>query len=366
MIHTLDRVKVEGYKSIRSLDLAVQPINVLVGPNGAGKTNFLEVFDLVGEMIRGNLRATVSRLGGPERLLHGGLKQTGAIRVRLEFGRNGYEALLAPSRSAGLYFEREQCWGQGYLHEEPYVVPLGVGHSESMLPEEAQDPAHKVAQITLETMQSWTRFHFHDTSESAPPRQPQPINDNRELRRDAANLAPFLRRLRSAEPASYGRIVDAVRQVAPFFHDFVLEPDTLNEHLIRLEWRPADGDYYGDPHALSDGTLRFMCLAALLLQPEPPSLVLIDEPELGLHPSAIVHLADLVRAVPDERRIILSTQSVTLLNQFDVADIIVVDRRDGASTFARLDDAGLAAWLDEYAIGELWEKNLIGGRPARA
>lgn len=365
MQQRLEAVRVDGYKSIASADVEIRDVNVLVGPNGGGKSNFLEVFDLIGEALNGNLRSTVARLGGADRLLYQGSKVTPSMRVLFDLDRNGYRANLGWAQGGQLYFEREEYWGRGAgPTSESYVVDLGVGHVESAFRNEAEDPDHANARLTLETMESWRRFHFHDTSDRAALKSPQPIGDNRHLRRDAANLAPFLRRLREAAPASYGRIVAAVQQVAPFFRDFVLESDALNEHLINLEWRPADGDYYGGPDSLSDGTLRFMCLATLLLQPEPPSLILVDEPELGLHPSAIVQLADLVRAASQQCQLLLSTQSVTLLNQFDADDIIVVDRRDGASVFSRLDPEALVEWLDDYAIGELWEKNLIGGRPS--
>lgn len=365
MRQSLDRVEVEGFKSLREIAVSLGRINVLVGANGSGKSNFLEVFDLVGEMLNGNLRSTVARLGGSDRLLHGGSKQTAVLRIKLSFGRNGYEAALAPSLGGGLYYLEERCRGSGLGYSKPYTVDLGKGHVESALPAEARDPRHGVARWTIETMGSWRRFHFHDTSPGAAIKQAQPIADNRSLRRDAANLAPFLFRIRQTHPADYDRIVDAIRQVAPFFKDFDLAPDALNEHMIQLQWRPTDGDEYGSPHALSDGTLRFMCLATLLLQPEPPSLILVDEPELGLHPFAIVALADLVRSAAVEHQLMISTQSVTLLNQFEVGDVIVADREAGASVFHRLDVKQLEGWLEEYAIGEVWEKNLIGGRPTR-
>lgn len=365
MPQRLENVQIEGYKSIRSMDLDLRPINVLVGANGAGKSNFLEVFDLVGEALNHNLRSTVGRLGGASRLLHHGARVTSELHVRLEFGRNGYEARLAPSLGDGLYFEQEGCWRKGLWHDTPFTVDLGVGHVESRLPDEAKDPAHKVARRTLNTRSSWRRFHFHDTSDQAAVKRFGPIGDNRALRRDAGNLAAFLYRLRETDVPSYERIVSAIRLVAPFFRDFVLAPDSLNERDIQLEWTPTGGSDYADAHSLSDGTLRFMCLATLLLQPDPPSLVLIDEPELGLHPFAIVQLADLVRAVAQDRQVIVSTQSVTLLNQFEIDEIVVVDRHEGASTFTRLDEDDLSAWLDEYAVGELWEQNVIGGRPSR-
>ncbi|MGH8931638.1 MAG: AAA family ATPase [Egibacteraceae bacterium] len=365
MVQRLEKVQIEGYKSIRSMELDIRPINVLVGANGAGKSNFLELFDIIGEALNLNLRETVARLGGANRLLHYGAKVTSALHVKMVFGNNGYEAWLAPARGEGLFFLREQCWGTGTGWDKPYVVDLAVGQDESGLLQEAADPSHAVARWTLDTMSSWRRFHFHDTSDQAAVKRLGPLADNRALRRDAGNLAAFLYRLRETHRASYDRIVSAIQLVAPFFKDFSLAPDSLNERDIKLEWSSTEGSDYADAHSLSDGTLRFMCLATLLLQPDPPSLVLIDEPELGLHPFAIVQLADLIRSVTQDCQVIVSTQSVTLLNQFDVDDIVVVGRHDGASTFTRLDEEELTSWLDEYAIGELWEKNVIGGRPSR-
>ncbi len=365
MVQRLDKVQIEGYKSIRSMELDIRPINVLVGANGAGKSNFLEVFDIIGEALNLNLQRTVKRLGGANHLLHYGAKVTEEIHVRMEFGQNGYEVWLAPARGDTLFFVREQCWGMGWGYERPYVVDLALGQDESGLPEEAEDSRNSIARWTLDTMSSWRRFHLHDTSDQAAVKHLRRLADNRTLRRDAGNLAAFLYRLRETRRASYDRIVAAIRLVAPFFKDFSLAPDPLNERMIMLEWTSTESSDYGDAHSLSDGTLRFMCLATLLLQPDPPSLVLIDEPELGLHPFAMVQLADLIRSVTQDCQVIVSTQSVTLLNQFEVDDIVVVERHDGASTFNRLDEGELDSWLDEYAVGELWEKNVIGGRPSR-
>ncbi|MGH9073829.1 MAG: AAA family ATPase [Acidimicrobiales bacterium] len=362
----LGKVEIEGFKSIRSATVELERVNVLVGANGSGKSNFLDALDLVGEMINQHLGMAVGRAGGADRLLFNGAKVTERIRFDMSFGQNRYEAVLAPAAGGLLYFEKETCWGQGYKYSEPFRAPLGVGHSESNLPAEAQDPSHTIAQWTLSTMRQWRRFHFHDTSAAARVRQPGPINDNRLLERDGGNLAAFLFGLEQSRPAAYGRIVAAVRLAAPFFAEFLLAPDVNNENLIRLEWRATDSDAYADATSLSDGTLRFMCLVTLLLQPDPPSLIFIDEPELGLHPFAMVQLADLVRAAPSETQLILSTQSTTLLNQFDVCDIVVVNRADGASTFERLDAADLMGWLEDYAVGELWEKNVLGGRPRHA
>jgi len=151
--------------------------------------------------------------------------------------------------------------------------------------------------------------------------------------------------------------------VAPFLEDFVLEPLALNQQMIRLEWREKGNDHVFGPGALSDGTLRFICLATLLLQPTLPSTILLDEPELGLHPYAITLLADLLRGASTKTQVIASTQSVSLVNQFEPQDILVVEREDGQSMFKRLEHGAMDAWLEDYGLGELWEKNLLGGRP---
>jgi predicted ATPase len=183
------------------------------------------------------------------------------------------------------------------------------------------------------------------------------------LRSNASNLAAFLFLLQGQHPEHYREIVRTVRLVAPFFDDFALRPRPLNPNKIQLEWREKGSDSYFGANYLSDGTLRFMCLATLLLQPDLPATVLIDEPELGLHPYAITVLASLLRSAAQQTQVIVSTQSVPLVNQFRPEDVIVVDREDRQSVFRRLTQADLESWLDEYGLGDLWEKNLLGGRP---
>lgn len=207
--------------------------------------------------------------------------------------------------------------------------------------------------------------HFHDTSRNAPVKQLVPTADNLSSRSDAGNLAAVLPALAEsgdrADQAVYRRIVGVIRHVAPFFRDFVLQPEKTDR--LRLRWRQNDSEAVFSADRMSDGTLRFICLATLLLHPRSPSLVVLDEPELGLHPYAIVQLAGLLRQASVRGQVLIATQSVTLMNQFDIDDLIVVERVDGASEFIRPDRERLGAWLEEYSLGELWEKNLIGGRP---
>ena len=158
-------------------------------------------------------------------------------------------------------------------------------------------------------------------------------------------------------------IEETVKLIAPYFDRFVLEPDALNEERIRLEWMEVGSDKMFNANHLSDGTLRMICLTTLLLQPNPPDTIIIDEPELGLHPYAITVLASLMKSFATAKQLIVSTQSVTLINHFEADDIIVTDKKDGASVLRRLDERELEAWKDDYSLGEIWEKNIIGGRP---
>lgn len=359
----LDRIEIEGYKSIRGCDLGLRHLNVLVGPNGAGKSNFISALGLLGAIVNGNLQLSVGRAGGASTLLQGGSKLTDGLRLHTYFGRNQYEARLVPGAGDELIFEREICYYHNPNYATPYTTVIGSGHKESNLPAEAKENPGKVPDYCLDAMKSWRVFHFHDTSPQAGAKQKQPIGDDSELRPDAANLAPLLFRLQHSHPEHFKRISDSIRMVAPFFEEFRLRPDRINPERIQLEWKQMKSDAYFNGHALSDGTLRFICLSTLLLQPEPPSLIIVDEPELGLHPFAITQLADMFRSTSSEHQLLVSTQSVTLLNQLDPEDIIITEQHDGASSFIRPDWASLQAWLNDYGVGELWEKNVLGGRP---
>ena len=217
----------------------------------------------------------------------------------------------------------------------------------------------------MNAVKDWVSYHFHDTSDYSPAKLTQDISDNRRLRPDAGNIASFLFLLRNNYNQEYVRIVEHIRRIAPFFADFSLAPLASNPDKIKLEWRQCDSDAYLDGSALSDGTLRFICLATLLLQPRQlmPSLILLDEPELGLHPAALTLLVEMLREASVQRQVLAATQSVTLLDQLTPDEVIVAEQHDGASTFRRLDEPSLETWLDEYGLGELWLKNVLGGRP---
>jgi predicted ATPase len=362
-VQPLSRIQIKGFKSIKDLDLELRPLNVLIGPNGAGKSNLIAVFELLYEIVNERLQVSVAQAGGADSLLHFGQRTTDQIEITLTFGSNGYVGRLIPTVDDQLVFGHESCWfHDAARYAQPLSITLGAGHKETELQSIAR--RNYIASYVLEAMQSWRVYHFHDTSASARVKATGDINDNRALRDDASNLAAFLYLLHRTRRQHYERIVAAIRLVAPFFDDFNLRPNPLNPETIRMEWREKGSDAYFNAHAFSDGTLRFICLATLLQMPDLPATILIDEPELGLHPYAIALLAALLRSAAQRTQVIVATQSVTLLNQMALEDVIVADREGSQSVFRRPDAQALAAWLEEYGMGDLWEKNLLGGRPA--
>lgn len=356
----LSRLVLRGYKSIAECDIGLGRLNVLIGANGAGKSNFIGFFRLIQRILDERLQLTVGEMGGPDALLHFGRKKTETLHAELYFGNNGYRFTLQPTQDNRMMFAHEALWWNQHGDWRPRA-----GHFETYA--HKQKGKTRIYDFVVPAMRSWRLYHFHDTGASALVKQVHGINDNEALREDARNLAAFLYRLRLQYQEHYQRIVKAVRLVAPFFGDFHLRPTVENKEKIQLEWIERDQNTPFTASALSDGTLRFICLATVLLQPEDfqPAAILIDEPELGLHPYAINVLAELVKATSQSHQILVSTQSVELVNQFDAEDLIVVDKAGSASTLKRLDVESLREWLADYSLGELWKKNLLGGRPAR-
>jgi predicted ATPase len=365
--NALHSITIQGFESIASIKkLELGPVNVVVGPNGSGKSNFLGAFDFLHYICDGWLQRYVVGAGGAEKVLHFGWKNTKQIELHLAFqpvetwpcGELGYELILSPSTDDGLFPSGEAIFHDGYPTP---LSPRAQGREAGI-----SDPKPEFdAKFVRDHLVKWRLYHLNDTSLSSPLRGTANVDDNRFLRADSANLSAFLYLLREKYEDSYNSIVRVVQRVAPFFDNFQLEPRGLDSRDIRLEWRHKNSDQYFDVSSLSDGTLRFIALTTLFLQPERfrPSVILIDEPELGLHPFALEVLAALVRQASVATQVILSTQSSLFLDHFEPKDVLVAELVDNGTQMKRLEPDRLAKWLDDYSLGQLWEKNEIGGRP---
>jgi predicted ATPase len=366
----LDYITIQGFKSIASLDrLTLRAVNILIGPNGSGKSNFIGLFAFLHAIRDGRLQDYVTKAGGAEKLLHFGSKTTKEIFIHLSFKNevNQYKLTLSPTEDDGLYpsVEATLFWDKERYPKKPYdefLSPLKGGREAGI-----SDPQLKgIAGWVRSRLGGWRLYHLHDTSSSSPMRKTAKVDDNGFLRSDGSNLAAFLYYLREAEESSYRLIRRTVQRVAPFFDDFRLKPLRLKPDDIKLEWKHKNSDRYFDASSLSDGTLRFIALATLFLQGKEhlPSVVLVDEPELGLHPYAIEVLASLIRHASTSTQVIVSTQSSLLLDHFDPEEVLVANRVEGATQITRLKSKELSVWMKDYSLGQLWEKNEFAGRPA--
>ena len=366
----LKRIRLVGWKSIKDQSLDLTPLTVVIGANGAGKSNLLSMFKLLNAMFANTpgLRNYVGQNGFADSLLHYGVRQTPVAEMELTFGAETgdttYLARWAAAAGGALIFTEERVTFSRTGASGPVIVDLGAGHSETNLLRSSEE-GNKTAQVALRLLRSCRLFHFHDTSENSAARLPSYIEANRFLYPDAGNLAAMLYLFREQHPTAYRRISATIHQMVPDFDGFVLEPSRLNDKQILLNWTHKGRDYEFGPHQLSDGTLRFIALATLLLQPEEkqPLLIALDEPELGLHPAALEVLAGMASAASSHSQLVLATQSSVFLDHFEPENIVVVNSRSGRSEFQRLDATKLAAWQTDYTLGEIWEKNVVGGGP---
>lgn len=362
-MRTLEKITIQNFKSIREQILDLGKLNLFIGGNGAGKSNLIQAFRFLREIAQQNL-ANYSLERGADSLLYFGRKMSKFMEFHLEFGdqnvSNAYRIRLSPTDENALVVNQETV----YFHDKerfprPYAEIISSATREAAV----KVSKEKVAAYVRRDLDTYRLYHFHDTSDTAPVKASSAVDDNRFLRPDASNLAAFLYYLQQQRPDHFRNIEDAVRQIAPFFDRFNLEPSRLNPDKIRVEWKEKGSDAYFNAASLSDGTLRFICLATLLLQPDLPAVLLLDEPELGLHPAAVALLAELLSSAATRTQVLVATQSVTLVNQFEPEEVWTVEREQGQSVFRHLDRQDMSLWLDEYALGELWEKNVLGARP---
>lgn len=355
----MDSIEIKGYKSIKEATVEFKPINILIGSNGSGKSNFLSFFEFLNNLYERKLQEYVSLRGGEDKMLHKGSEITTKIFSKIKFDRNAYSFDVTRGES-GFIFTSEGLWYDGNPH---YPNPIDISDFKT----EANIKAYSKprAAYIREYLNSFKKYHFHDTGRNSPFSKMSHVeNDIYFLYEKGENLAAFLFDIQNKDRIVYGRIIKNIQSIAPFFSDFYFQPN--NEGYIRLQWQDKYSSTVYGAADLSDGTIRFIALSALFLQPQLPSTIIIDEPELGLHPFAISKLAGMIQSVASKDvQVIAATQSADLINHFQAQDIITVDQKDGESRFNRLQEKDLSEWLDEYSVGDLWQRNIIhGGQPS--
>lgn len=349
-------LSISGFKSLKSVSIKLNPINILIGANGSGKSNFLSFFEMLRCIYDKRLTEYVGLNGGSERFLHKGPKVTDSINASLNIDGLVYQFELKEG-DGHFVFSKEGIAGginRASLYTKRYTDESSLSYLENITDgNPISDFLHNISE-----------YHFHDTGKQSPfTRESNIKSDIFYLYHDGKNLAAFLYEIHRSHPFVYQRIVKVIQSIAPYFRDFYLEPNASDG--VRLLWRDKYSETVYPPSALSDGTIRFIALTVLFMQPNPAKVIVIDEPELGLHPQAIAKLAGMIKSASARGvQVIVATQSADLISAFSPDDIITVNQVDGESHFERLDSEKLSRWLDEYTLGDLWKSNIIqGGQP---
>ena len=351
----MDYIEINGYKSIKSARIELAPINILIGANGSGKSNFISFFDFLNRLYNRKLNEYIALKGGDNKILHKGKKNIDTISFKMEFGngQNGYSARL-------------QSGTDGFVFLQENLIYLGDSWDISKADNEARVKISGIyrAKYVIQYLSGFRKYHFHDTSPNSPFAQYSNIeNDIYYFYEDGMNLMAFMFHIQKTNKIVYNRIIKNIQSIAPYFSDFYFAPN--KENNVRLQWTDKYSDVIFGSNDLSDGTLRFIALAVLFLQPDLPDTIIIDEPELGLHPSAVAKLAGMIKSVSNKDcQVIVATQSTDLISHFLPEDIVTVDQIDGQTEFNRLSSENLHQWLEDYTIDDLWKRNIItGGQP---
>jgi len=372
----LEKLEISGFRSVRKAELEIRPVNVMIGANGAGKSNLVSFFEMLNASVWGEtgLQNYIIRLGGASRLLHYGPKRTRDIFSHLHFRANDglieYAINLTDGGEDSLIFMFEIV----NVLKDGTIQPDSIrstGHRQSFLSKFRlrnsvirQQPIEAAQLDVQHFLKNCRIYHFNDTTPESPLRRRSGMDETTYLRADGGNLPAYLFYLQENFADSYRRIVQTLQQLLPWFEGFYLEPE--KDSLVLRCHAAGHTEYPLTVGQISDGSLRLMALVTLLRQPAErrPQLIILDEPELGLHPAAEATIARLIQGVAAENgQVLVATQSATFLSNFEPEDVVVVENEGGESKFTRHTSAELADWLKRYSLGEVWQKNLIGGRP---
>ncbi len=322
----INTIHIQGWKSIRDVEIDFDKINIFIGANGAGKSSFLSIFKILRALGNNSIISYIGKIGGANANFHYGTKTTDTVKITLESGDIEFECELLATNSDSI------------IGRAVHTNELGRDFLKSLI-----------------------LYHFHDTGDTSPLKRTCDIHENRYLFPDGANLAATLYKIQQESPEHYDKILFTINLIFPEFKDFIFN---RTDDFLNLRWQDKNNiDYTFPISSLSDGTLRFIALTTLLMQPEPPEVIIIDEPELGLHPQAISILAELIKLASATSQIIISTQSVDLINCFEPEDILITENQHGETIIKRQNPEELKEWLEDYTLGDLWRKNLMGGNP---
>lgn len=385
-MNLFERIAIRGFRRLRSVDLKLKPLNVLIGANGSGKTSLLEVFSLLAASASGDIAKTMSDMGGIKSNLSNLLPSQTAGAVDFQLSRSvehhqpiEYELCIEP-KGVDYAITHEQLLqhrGQPnpFLHitahhgAVQYFEPIvekrlirpswDYNSSESALsqvPRMFAEPEEFRKQLA-----SSTHYHALDVSPKAPVRLPQPMRNATLPGRNGEELVSCLYMIRETNAGLFDAIQDTLRAGFPSFERLNFPPVAAG--TLAMTWKDTTSTNAFYMHQLSEGTLRFLWLVTLLQSPGLTSVTMIDEPEVSLHPELLSLLADLFREASARTQLIIATHADRLVRFLTPDEVIATTiNDDGSTSFEWGDEFQLDDWLHEYSLDQLWQMGRLGGR----
>lgn len=365
-----------------SVDFPVRPFMALIGANGVGKTSFLDAFALLSASASGKLNRTLSQFGGIANLLTRGKSEDISFLVNMEVP--GYEpleyCLRLEARGTGHSIPKEVLSQQRPGFSEPFthihssdgdIRYYGTEEKRPVRPDWEYNPLEtSLAQVPKRFRQTEemrrilaTAAHYHilDVGPRAPVKLPQPMRPATLPGPDGEDLVPYLYSLRESDRDRFEVILDALRAAFPDFDGLGFPPVAAG--MLTMTWKDRKFDKPIYMHELSEGILRFLWLVSLLQSPDLPTVTMIDEPEVSLHPELLDMLAELMREASKRTQLIVATHSDRFVRFLKPEEVVVMDIDDeGHATAAWADSMDLDEWLAEYSLDEVWRMGRMGGR----
>jgi predicted ATPase len=396
-----DYIKIEGFRSFKKVELEMPRLAVLIGPNGGGKSNFLDLLMLVAEAGNGQLANGVYKRGGFPNIAFGfDPSQEAGIELRFKEAlwwrvptRGGDDKLDVRFKMAVRNYgsiaqvTAESVWQESATepslcaemvsrgpagavlrapNEAGAVVAeerRGVTPSELVISQVKDSEKYPASSFVLRELAGWTLYRDIDVGPEARVRQPTLIRPDVLLLPDGSNLSSVLHSIQQGHPDLWSEILEDLHTA---YQDFVklTVPAGGGDGKVHLRWfeRPYEKEGMS-ANLLSDGTLKLLCLMAILKTPDPPSLICIDEPELGLHPDWIKLVAELLQDAAARTQVIVATHSPHIVAKLEPEQVIVTEKVEGETHLNQLKTRDLGNWLKDFSLAELWLSGEIGGRP---
>lgn len=379
----MKHIGIRGFRRLFSVDLEIRPLMVIIGANGVGKTSVLDAFSLLSASAAGNLNSKLNEMGGLGTIVTGGLAATVCASVDMEvpdYNPLKYDIHLTSKGQSYAISEETLTQARSGHYDEPFkhidahysdIRYYEIEENRLLRPNWDHNPFEtSLSQVPKMFQQpedlrrilsSATQYHVLNVGERAPIKLPQQMKPAELPGADGEDLASFLYYLRESDHGRYETIEDTLKSAFPGFENLNFPPVAAG--MIAMTWKDRSFKVPLYMNQLSEGTLRFLWLASLLQSPKLPTIAMIDEPEVSLHPELLSLLADLMREASQRTQIIVATHSDSLIRFLDPKEVIVMDiGDDGLATATWADSLDLDEWLSEYSLDEVWRMGRMGGR----